>query len=118
MEDVPKSIGLPLADEETDIEVSNEDADKESDLLDVEKLVMSEDWGDKDEVAISTCAMGPLLSMKVQCPRSKTLPMTQTIVPKSMKCGEGFMVVYSQKPSSFSVASQVLMCVVELGWDL
>ena len=43
MEDVPESIRLLLADEETDIEVSNEDADKESDLSDVEKLVMLED---------------------------------------------------------------------------
>ena len=54
------------------------------------------------------CAVGPLLLMKVQHPQSKTLLMMQMIVFKSMKCGEGFMVVYSQKPSSFSVVSQVL----------
>ena len=74
------------------------------------KLVTSEDWDNEDGVTISTCAVGPLLSMNDQCPQSQTLPTTQTIMFRSMKCGEGFIVEYSQKPSLFLVASQVLIC--------
>jgi len=109
---VPRSIGLPLpADEETNIdETSDEDDESDSDSSDVEKSVMSEDRDDDGGLAISMCAVGPLLSMNVQCPRSWMRPTTQKIVFRSAKCGEGLIVEYSQKPSSFSVASQVLMC--------
>jgi hypothetical protein len=112
---VSKFIGLPLGDESDVCEAS----DEESAPSDVERSVTSEHSEDGG-LAISTCAVGPLLSMKVQRPRSRTLPTTQMIVFRSTKCGEGFVFEYSQKPSSFSVASQVWMCarrmVSSRGW--
>jgi len=68
--EVSRSIPLPLADKETDIDEVRDEAESESESSDVEKSVTSEHCDDKGGLAISTCAVGPLLSTNDQRPRS------------------------------------------------
>lgn len=73
VEDVSKSIGLPFkpADETSGDSASSEAAPgSESDSSDVEKSVTSEHSDDEGWLAILARAVGPLLSMNVQRPRS------------------------------------------------
>jgi len=71
VEEASRCIGLPPADEETEVcEFPDEEREPEADSSDVEKSVTSEHWDDEGGLAISTHAVGPLLSMNVQQFRS------------------------------------------------
>ena len=70
---MPKSIGLLfecLGEERKVGELSDEDPESVSELSDVEKSVTSELRDEEGGLAILTCAVGPLLSINFQRPRS------------------------------------------------